>query len=54
MKAMNFLLAFLCFAVFAFLLGWGVVLLLSGLPWLLAAALLVFVGAFAKFGCRSQ
>jgi hypothetical protein len=51
---MNFVLAFLCFAVFAFILGWGVILLLSGLPWLLLAAMLVFVGAFVKFGCWSQ
>jgi hypothetical protein len=40
--------------LFAFLLGWGVVLLMSGTPWLLVAALLVFVGAFAKFGCQPQ
>jgi len=40
--------------VFAFFLGWGIVLLMSGVPWLFLAALLVFVGAFAKFGCLSQ
>ena len=52
--AMNFALAFLLFVVFAFFLGWGIVLLMSGVPWLFLAALLVFVGAFAKFGCLSQ
>jgi hypothetical protein len=51
---MNFALAFLTFVVFAFFLGWGIVLLMTGTPWLFIAALLVFVGAFAKFGCLSQ
>jgi len=51
---MNFLLAFLGLAVFAFILGWGIVSVMSGSPWLLAAALLVFVAAFVKFGCWSQ
>jgi F0F1-type ATP synthase assembly protein I len=52
--AMNFALAFLTFVLFAFFLGWGIVLLMNGTPWLFIAALLVFVGAFAKFGCLSQ
>lgn len=51
---MNFALAFLLFVVFAFFLGWGIVLLMTGAPWLFIIALLVFVGAFAKFGCLSQ
>ena len=51
---MNFALAFLTFVLFAFFLGWCIVLLMNGTPWLFIAALLVFVGAFAKFGCLSQ
>jgi hypothetical protein len=51
---MNFVLALLCFVAFAFVLGWGIVLLMTGTPWLFVAALLVFIGAFAKFGCLSH
>ena len=51
---MNFVLALLCFAGFALVLGWGIVFLMTGTPWLLVAALLVFIGAFAKFGCLSH
>jgi hypothetical protein len=51
---MNFVLALLCFLVFAFFLGWGIVLLMAGTPWLFVAALVVFIVAFAKYGCLSQ
>ncbi len=51
---MNFALAFLTFVVFALFLCWGIVLLMTGTPWLFIAALLVFFGVFAKFGCLSQ
>jgi hypothetical protein len=53
-RAMNFALAFLTFVVFAFFLAWGIVLLMSGSPWLFLAALVVFFGSFAKFGCLSN
>ena len=51
---MNFALAILTFLLFAFIIGWGIVLLMSGSPWLLIVALLVFLGTFAKYGCLSQ
>jgi hypothetical protein len=51
---MNFALAFLTFVVFAFFLGWGIVLLMTGSPWLFIVALLVFLGAFTKYGCLSN
>jgi hypothetical protein len=51
---MNLVLALLFFAGFAGVLGWGIVLLLAGSPWLLVAALLVFLAAFVKFGCLSH
>ncbi len=54
MAAMNFALAFLSFVVFAFFMGWGIVLLMTGSPWLLVVSLLVFLGAFTKYGCLSQ
>jgi len=50
--AMKFALAILVFLAFAFFLSWGIILLLHGQPWLLAGALLVFVGSFIKFGCQ--
>lgn len=51
---MNFALAILTFVLFAFFIGWGIVLLMGGTPWLFIAALLVFFGLFAKYGCLSQ
>lgn len=52
--AMKFALAILVFLLFAFFIGWGVVLLLAGKPWLLIAALIVFFGTFATYGCHSH
>lgn len=51
---MKFALAIFVFLLFAFFIGWGVILLLHGQPWLLAAALLVFIGTFIKYGCLSH
>jgi len=51
---MNFALAIVVFALFAFFIGWGIVLMLAGSPWLFAVSLLVFIGAFAKYGCLSH
>lgn len=53
-RAMNFALAFLTFVAVAFFLGWGIVLLMGGSPWLFIAVLLVFLGSFAKWGCLSS
>ena len=49
---MKFALAILVFVLFAFFIGWGIILMLAGKPWLLIAALLVFIGTFIKYGCR--
>ena len=54
LRAMNFALAILTFVLFAFFIGWGIVLLMGGSPWLFIVALLVFLGTFAKYGCLSQ
>lgn len=51
---MKFAAAIAVFAGFACLIGWGVVELLKGSPWLLLAAVGVFLGTFIKFGCQSH
>jgi len=51
---MKFALAILVFLLFTFFIAWGIVELLKGRPWLLIAALGVFLGTFAKYGCRSH
>lgn len=51
---MKFALAILTFALFAFFISWGVLLLLAGSPWLFIAVMLFFVGTFAKYGCLTH
>jgi len=51
---MKFAAAILVFALFAFFISWGVIELLKGMPWLLIAAMGVFLGTFIKYGCRSH
>jgi len=51
---MNFALSILTFVLFAFFIGWGIVMLMGGSPWLLIASLAVFLGTFVKYGCLSQ
>jgi hypothetical protein len=51
---MKFALAILVFALFAFFLSWGVLLLINGSPWLLICTALVFAGTFVKYGCHSH
>jgi hypothetical protein len=51
---MKFALAILTFALFAFFISWGIVLLLAGSPWLFIAALAVFFGTFIRYGCHSH
>ncbi len=51
---MKFALAILTFALFAFFIAWGIIELLKGKPWLLLAAVGVFLGIFIKFGCQSH
>jgi hypothetical protein len=51
---MKFLLAITVFILFAFFLGWGIVLLLAGKPILFTVALLAFLGTFIKYGCLSH
>jgi hypothetical protein len=51
---MKFALAILTFALFAFFIAWGIIEMLKGRPWLLLAAVGVFLGTFIKFGCQSH
>ena len=51
---MKFALAILTFALFAVFISWGIIELLKGSPWLLLAAVGVFLGTFIKFGCQSH
>jgi hypothetical protein len=51
---MKFALAILTFSLFAFFIGWGIIELLKGSPWLLIATLGVFMGTFVKYGCLSH
>ena len=51
---MKFAAAILVFALFAFFIGWGIIELLKGSPWLLLAIMGVFIGTFAKYGCLSH
>ena len=51
---MKFFAAILIFALFAFFISWGIVEMLKGRPWLLLAAVGVFLGTFIKFGCQSH
>jgi hypothetical protein len=51
---MKFSLAILVFLLFAFFLSWGIILLMHGSPWLLIAAVGVFLGTFIKYGCLSH
>jgi hypothetical protein len=50
--AMKFAMAISVFLLFVFFIGWGIVMLMAGKPWLFIAALAVFFGTFAKYGCH--
>ncbi|HEU5397189.1 MAG TPA: hypothetical protein VFV81_08470 [Verrucomicrobiae bacterium] len=51
---MKFALAIFTYALMAFLLAWGVLLLIHGKPWLLIAAVVAYLVAFARLGCQSH
>ena len=52
--AMKLFLAVLAYLLIGVVLGWGLLLMMAGKPWLLIAGLLVYLVAFAKFGCTSH
>jgi len=51
---MKLFLAVFVYLLIGAVLGWGLLLLVAGKPWLLIAAFLVYVVAFAKIGCMSH
>ena len=51
---MKFAAAILVFVLFAVFISLGVIEMLKGRPWLLVAALAVFLGTFVKYGCRAH
>lgn len=51
---MKFALAILVFVLFAFFIGLGIVEVFKGNPWILIAAVGVFLGTFIKYGCLSH
>jgi hypothetical protein len=51
---MKLFLAVLVYLLIGAVLGWGLLLLMAGKPWLLLAAVVVYVLAFAKIGCVSH
>jgi len=51
---MKLFLAVFVYLLIGAVLGWGLLLLMAGKPWLLIAAFVVYVLAFAKIGCISH
>lgn len=51
---MKFVLAILAYLLIAAVLGWGILLLIAGKPWLLIAGVIVYLVAFGKIGCASH
>lgn len=51
---MKLFLAVLVYLLIGVVLGWGLLLMMAGKPWLLIAAFLVYLVAFARIGCTSH
>jgi len=48
---MKFLLAIAAYLLIGVVLGWGILLLVKGNPWLLIVGFVAYVVAFGKLGC---
>jgi F0F1-type ATP synthase assembly protein I len=51
---MKLFLAVLVYLLIGAVLGWGLLLMMAGKPWLLLTAVVVYLLAFAKIGCISH
>lgn len=51
---MKFGLAILAYLLIGAVLGWGILLLIAGKPWLLIAGVIGYLVAFGKIGCTSH
>jgi hypothetical protein len=54
MHDMKFCLAILVYLLMAAVIGWGILLMMAGKPWLLIASALVYLVGFARIGCASH
>lgn len=48
---MKLLWAIIAYVVIGIILGWGMILMMKGSPWLLVIGFLAYVVAFGKIGC---
>lgn len=48
---MKFFLAIFAYLIMGFVLGWGILLMFKGNPWLLVVSFLAYAVAFGKLGC---
>jgi hypothetical protein len=51
---MKLALAVLIYALIGLVLGWGILLMVAGKPWLLILAFIAYVVAFGRIGCQSH
>jgi hypothetical protein len=51
---MKLFFAALVYVLVGVLIGWGILLLLAGKPWLLIAGALAYLVALARIGCASH
>lgn len=51
---MKFFMSIVVYLLLAAVLGWGILLMVHGSPWLLIVASLAYVVAFAKIGCMTH
>jgi len=51
---MKFLLSIVVYLLIGALLGWGILLMMHGKPWLLVAVLVAYILGLAKLGCLSH
>jgi len=48
---MKLFLVVLAYLVIGFVLGWGILLMIKGSPWLLIISFLAYIVAFGRLGC---
>jgi hypothetical protein len=51
---MKLFLAVFVYLLIGAVLGWGILLMIAGKPWLLIVAFVVYALAFARIGCISH
>ncbi len=51
---MKFYMSLVVYLLIGLVLGWGILLMTKGSPWLLVVAALTYVISFAKIGCKTH